>query len=275
MSLARFTEIAGNAQTWLRTLGFLAMGHAGLAVLVLFGRGFALSPRGPAAEVERAPVDPDARRFVYFFALAPAVAIGLAALFTGRAENFVAPSLVVLSALAVIVAAPERICIVHQRLTQYAWAMLLVLPPLIVALAVTILPWTLAVDLRVAQPAAEMGRFFAESFERRTGRPLAIVTGDTHLAALVALIAPSRPSVYLFATPELSPWVTRQDIDSKGAVVVWPSTSTHDLLPASIQERVPALTPEVPRAFERRFQGRLSLARIGWAVIRPTAVPAR
>jgi 4-amino-4-deoxy-L-arabinose transferase-like glycosyltransferase len=275
VSFAGFTEIADNAMAWLRTLGFLAAAHAGLAILVLLGRGFSLSPRGPAAEIVRAPVDPDARTFVYFFALVPAVAIGLAALVTGRAENFVAPALVVLTALAVIVEAPDHIRFAHQRLTQFAWAMLLVLPPLIVALAVTVLPWTLAVDLRVAQPAAEMGRFFAESFERRTGRPLAVVTGDTHLAALVALTAPSRPKVYRFATPGLSPWVTRQDIDSKGAVVVWPSTSTRVLPPASIQERFPELTPEVPRAFERRFQGRLSLARIGWAVIRPTAVPAR
>ena len=80
---------------------------SGLPSWSLLGRGFTLSPRGPAAEVERAPVDPDARTFVYFFALAPAVAIGLLALFTGRAENFVAPPLVVLSALAVIVAAPR------------------------------------------------------------------------------------------------------------------------------------------------------------------------
>ena len=151
---------------------------------------------------------------------------------------FIAPALVVLSALAVIVAAPDRIRIVHQRLTQYAWAALLLLPPLIVALAVTLLPWTLAVDLRVAQPAAEMGRFFAENFERRTGRPLAIVTGDSHTAALVALTAPSRPSLYFLATPELSPWVTRQDIEGKGAVVVWPTTGTRGLPPASIQERL-------------------------------------
>ena len=27
--------------------------------------------------------------------------------------------------------------------------------------------------------------------------------------------------------------------------------------------------PEVPRAFERRFQGLLPLIRIGWGVIRP------
>jgi 4-amino-4-deoxy-L-arabinose transferase-like glycosyltransferase len=272
---AGVAEIADNARTWLWTLGTLAAGHAGLAILALLGRGFTLSPRGPAAEVVRAPLDPDAPAFVYFFALAPAAAIGLAALFTGRAENFVAPSLVVLSALAVIVAAPDRIRIVHQRLTQYTWAALLLLPPLIVALVVLLLPWTLAIDLRVAQPAAEMGRFFAESFERRTGRPLAVVTGDSHTAALIALAAPSRPSLYFIATPELSPWVTRQTIAEKGAVVVWPTVDTRGLPPPAILEHLPGLVPELPRAFERRFQGRLPLARIGWSVIRPSVAPAR
>jgi 4-amino-4-deoxy-L-arabinose transferase-like glycosyltransferase len=276
LNTVSFTGFAGfveNAQTWLRLLLVLAIGHAGLAVLMLLGRGFTLSPRGLAAEVDRAAVDPDARTFVYCLALLPAAAIGIAALFTGRAEHFLAPALVVLTALAVIVLAPDRIRIVHQRLTQYTWAMLLLLPPLTVVLAVLLLPWTFAVDLRVAQPAAEMGRFFAESFERRTGRPLAIVTGDTHTAALVALNASSRPSLEFFAAPELSPWVTPQDIATKGAVVVWPATNTRGLPPPAIQQRFPGLVAEVPRAFERRFQGRLPLARIGWGVIRPIAVP--
>ena len=44
-----------------------------------------------------------------------------------------------------------------------------------------LLPWATGTDLRVAQPAAAMGRFFAESFERRTGRPLAVVSGDARI----------------------------------------------------------------------------------------------
>ena len=173
VSFAGLAAVADNAWTWLGLLALLVIGHAGLVVLVLLARGFTLSPCGPAAEVERAPVDPDARTFVYCLALLPAAAIGLAALFTGRVENFLVPALPVLTALAVIVLAPDRIRIVHQSLTQHTWAMLLLLPPLIVAIAIALLPWTFAVDLRVAQPAAEMGRFFAQSFERRTGRPLA------------------------------------------------------------------------------------------------------
>ena len=276
MALASAGEIADHARGWAAILGTLLAGHAGLVMLVLLGRGLMLSPRASAAAITRAPVDPDARLFVYVFAVMPAVVIGIAALFTGRAENFLAPALVILSGLAVIVAAPDRIGIAYQRLTQYAWAALLLLPPLITALAVILLPWTLAIDLRVAQPAAAMGRYFAQNFEGRTGRPLAIVTGDTRTAALVALTAPSRPSVYFLTTPELSPWLTRQDIDIKGAVVVWPASGTRGLPPASIQERLPGLVPEVPRAFERFFQGRLPLTRIGWSVVRPSgATPAR
>jgi 4-amino-4-deoxy-L-arabinose transferase-like glycosyltransferase len=273
LSAVRFagaSGVADNAWSWVRVLGLLLAGHAGLALLALLGRGFTLSPRGIGAEILRAPVDPDARPFIYFFALAPAVAIGIITLVTGRPDSFIAPALVVLSGLAVVVAAPDRIRIVHQRATQYMWAALLLVPPLLVALAVPLLPWTLAVDLRVSLPAAEMGRFFAENFERRTGRPLAIVTGDSHIAALVALTAPSRPSLYVLTTPELSPRVTRQDIEAKGAVVVWPATTTRGIPPTSIQERLHGLVPELPRAFERTVQGRLPLTRIGWSVIRPS-----
>jgi hypothetical protein len=273
LTFAGLAGAADNARTWGQLIGLLLLGHVGLVVIVLLGHGFTRSPHAAGAEVARGPVDPDARNFVYFFALMPAAAIGILTLFTGRANYFVAPALVVLSGLAVIVAAPDRIRIVRQRLMQYAWAALLLLPPLIVTLAVPLLPWTLAVDLRVAQPAAEMGRFFAESFERRTGRPLAIVTGDTHMAALVALAAPSRPRLYAPSRPELSPRVTRQDIDNQGAVVVWPATTARGFVPASIQERLPELAYEAPRAFERRYQGRLPLLRIGWSVIRPSTVP--
>jgi hypothetical protein len=96
-----------------------------------------------------------------------------------------------------------------------------------------------------------------------------VVTGDPGIAALVALGAPSRPSVYLSATPERSPWVTADTIKNKGAIVVWPTTDTAGTPPPAIKERFPDLIPEVPRAFDRAVQGQLPLLRIGWALIRP------
>jgi hypothetical protein len=119
-----------------------------------------------------------------------------------------------------------------------------------------------------------MGRFFAESFERRTGQPLAIVTGDPRTAALVALAAPSRPSVLFDAAPERSPWVSAEDIRKKGAIVVWLTGDTTPTPPPDIKTYFPDLVPEVPRTFERPVQGRMPALRVGWGVIRPGTVAA-
>ena len=39
--------------------------------------------------------------------------------------------------------------------------------------------------------------------------------------------------------------------------------------PVALKARFPDMVPEVARSFDRSVQGRLSLLRIGWAVIRP------
>jgi hypothetical protein len=195
--------------------------------------------------------------------------MGLFALFSRRPENFMAGPLVVMSGLAVIVAAGDRITIGHQYLIGYAWIALLLLPPLLVALALMTQGWTVALDLRVGRPAAEMAQFFGDSFARRTGRPLAVVAGDQPLAALVALEAPSRPSLYRGSAPEYLPPVTQPDIDDKGAVVVWPATDSAGRPPPEILAQFPNLVTEVPATFARRYQGRMPLLRIGWGMIRP------
>ena len=265
-----------NPVSGLRLLGLLLAAHAGLAILVALGFGLPAPRRDPLPTVDRAPADPAAKMFVYFFALAPAAAMGLFAMLIGGTAPIPIAPLAVLSGLAVIAIAPDSLRLVHQRLAGFAWAALVVLPPLLAIAAVTVLPWIyrLNFDLTIGQPAGEMGRFFGESFQRRTGKPLAIVAGDEQTAALVALTAPSRPSLYLDATPERTPWVTRQDIENKGAVVVWPTTDTAGAPPAAIRARFPDLVPDVPRSFPRMVQGFLPLTRIGWGVIRPRgAVP--
>ena len=150
-----------------------------------------------------------------------------------------AAPLVVLSGLAVVIAAGDSIALYHQRVLGFAWAGLLLVPALFVPLLIVLLPWTAGTDLQVAQPANAMGRFFADSFERRTGQPLAVVTGDPRTAALVALAAPSRPSVFFDADPAHSPWVTADDIRKKGAVVVWLAADTTTAPPADIKALFP------------------------------------
>lgn len=216
-------------------------------------------------------MQPLAKSMIYFFAFAPLLAATAAAALLGQPWSLaVAGPVVVYSGLAVVVMAGNQIPLYRQRLLSMAWVSLLIGPPLAMAAALLLLPWTLAVDFKVLYPAREMGRFFADTFERRTGRPLTIVAGDPEIAALVALDRRTRPSL-LMDTPVRSRWVSVADARTNGAVVVWLATDTPGTPPAHIKASFPDLVVEVPRAFERSIQGRLPLLRVGWAVIRPQA----
>jgi len=266
---------AANASAWLRLLSALVLAHAGLAILWLLACGWPRVRAEPAPPLVRAAVDPLAATFVKVFALVPALLATVCAVLFGLAlpVGGAAP-LVVISALAVVIAAGDSIALYHQRILGFAWAGLLAVPALFVPALIVLLPWAGNADLKVAEPASAMGRFFADSFERRTGRPLEVVTGDPRTAALVALAAPSRPSVFFDADPARSPWVTADDIRDKGAVVVWLAADTTPGPPPDIKAYFPDLVAELPRAFDRPVQGRLPLLRIGWGVIRPGSVAA-
>ncbi len=263
-----------NTVAWLRLLSALVLAHAGLVILAVLACGWPRVSADPVPAIVRAPVDPFAVTYVKVFALVPALLATIIAVLIGhRIPIGGAAPLVVLSGLGVVLAAGSSIELYHQRILGVAWAGLLVVPVIFVPAVMILLPWTIGTDLKVEQPADAMGRFFAESFLRRTGRPLAVVSGDPRTAALVALAAPSRPSVYFDADPERSPWVTPDDIRKKGAVVVWLTADTTPTPPPEIKAYFPDLIPEVPQTFDRPVHGRLPLLRVGWGVIRPQDSP--
>lgn len=268
--LERLHDAGANLLAGGRLVASVVLTHAGLVVLVVLAAGWWTSRKDEAPAFARPPIDPFARKFVYVLAIAPIIVASLIAALIGELSPVGGiGSQVVLSGLAVTVAAGAVILVHHQRIVGYAWFLLLLLPPAITVAAMFVLPWTTATELKVAQPAREIGRYFADNFERRTGRPLAIVTGDPRLAAMVAAAAPTRPSLYAFATPARTPWVSTDDIKRKGIVVVWTASDTQAGPPPDILARFPGLVAEVPRAFEHRIQGRLPLLRLGWGMIRP------
>jgi len=140
-------------------------------------------------------------------AIAPAVVATLLAAIVGSSAPVggIAPY-VTLSGLAVVIAAGDAIVIHRQRIVGLAWMLMLLLPPAITVAVVLLVPWTVAIELKSAQPADQMGDFFGRTFQNRTGKPLAIVAGDARLATLIALAAPSRPSYYDAAAPSRTPW---------------------------------------------------------------------
>jgi Dolichyl-phosphate-mannose-protein mannosyltransferase len=261
--------VVGNFTAWLRQMVLLLGAHAGFIVLIGLVIGFPWARYEPAPVIARAPVEPFARQFIYFFATMPAFLASVVGVVLGSPGPVggIAP-LVVLSGLAVVIAAGDAIALSRQRVVIATWFGLLFIPPVLAVAALLALPW-FGIDLAINQPAEPMARFFSDSFQRRVGKELPIVAGDPRTAALVGLGAASRPSLFLDATPARSPWVSLQDVRAKGAIVVWPTTDTAGTPPPEIREEFPDIVPEVPRAFERAVQGRLLLLRIGWALIRP------
>ncbi len=248
----------------------LVLTHLGLVLLVALASGWPRGRHEGAPEIDRNPVEPFAQRFVYVFALAPA-AVAIAIVFaSGRLGPLerIAP-LVVLSGLAVVVAAGNQVLLYRERLVSSAWLGLLVAPPLLIVVSMVLVPWTIAADQKIAQPANVEGRFFADNFQRRTGKPLDFVTGDARVAPLVALASPSRPHVYFAWAPERSPWARPADITAQGGILVWPAADNTGTPPATLKAQFPAMVPEVPRSFARSIQGFLPLIRLGWAMVRP------
>jgi hypothetical protein len=218
---------------------------------------------------ERAGLDPLAKTFVYLFALAPGLIATLLAAFWNEPAPLggAAPHLV-LSGLAIVVAAGDVIHLHRVRIVGVTWLALLLAPALVVIAGAALAPWVLAIELSINQPTYAIASFFTDTFRRRTGRPLPIVIGDARLAGLIALASSDRPRLRVIDAPELIPWVTDADIRQRGAVVVWRFTESAEP-PDAIKRQYPGLVAEVAPVFDRPVQGRLPSLRIGWAMIRP------
>jgi hypothetical protein len=273
--LRNVEAIDQNIIDWIRLLVLVAVAHAGAGILVVLASNLARTKKIEAAAVTGQPVAPYARSFIYAFALAPLIVVTAFAVFSGKSDLSGIPPLLVLSGLAIVTAAGETVMLHHQRVLTIAWTSLLIVPAVLMAAGVLLLPSLFAVDLRIAQPADDIAKFFTDNFERRTGRKLEVVAGDPRLASLVSAASASRPRVFHAPGSGKPQLATRQDATDKGAVVLWRATDGAGTPPPEIKAQFPEIMPEVPRAFDRALPGRAPVLRIGWGVVRPqTVTPA-
>ena len=179
---------------------------SGIVLLVLLNSGWFGGKKEEAPIIYRPPVDPFARQFVYFFAIAPAF---LGSLISGLfGLDHVAGGAgvaLLMSGLATIVAAGDLIHLRRQWLVRLVWVAALTAPAVAVIATILFVPWTGAGEVATSLPARSIASFFGDSFERRTNHRLPAVTGDAQLAALVALGA-GRPHLLLLKAPERTPW---------------------------------------------------------------------
>jgi hypothetical protein len=262
-------QLSERALDWTRIVGGLLLAMAGIAILVVLNSGWFSRTPEEAPIIYRPPVDPLARDFIYFFAVAPALAGSLiSALF--HLDHVVGGSGVALlmSGLAAIVATGDLVHLRRQRILRSVWIAIIVLPALTVVAGTLFLPWTGGREVATSLPARSIARFFGESFERRTNQRLHAVAGDPQLAGLVALDR-GRPHLFLDAASQRTPWINWTKFNETGGVVVWRAADTVGTPPEDIAQRFPGLVPEVPRAFEWLVNGRQPLLRVGWAIVRP------
>jgi 4-amino-4-deoxy-L-arabinose transferase-like glycosyltransferase len=264
-------DLGGRAVHWGRLLLGLVLAISGIVLLAILNSGWFARKAEDAPIIFRPPVDPLARQFVYFFAIAPALAGSLiAGLFNLDRVVGGAGVALLMSGLAAIVATGDLVYLRRQRLLRSVWAAVVAAPALVAIATALFLPWTSTTEVPTSLPAVAIAHFFGDNFERRTNQRLRAVAGDAQLASYIAMNA-GRPHLLLDATPERTPWLTPAKFMETGGVVVWRAADTVGTPPAEIARRFPGLVPEVPRAFDWAVNGRQPLLRIGWAIVRPKA----
>ena len=258
-----------RALHWGSLLGGLLLAMSAVIILVVLNSGLLGRGSEEVPIIYRPPVDPLARQFVYYFAIAPAVAGTLiAGLFNLDTVSGGAGIALLMSGLAIIVATGDLVYLRRQRLLRAVWALAVIAPAAIAIGATLFLPWTTAAEVTTSAPGRQIARYFGENFERRTNHRLRAVAGDPQFASLIALDS-GRPHLLLDATPQRTPWLNAAKFAETGGIVVWRASDTAGTPPADIAKRFPGLVPEVPRAFEWYVNGRQPLLRIGWAIVRP------
>ena len=255
---------------WAELAGGLLLFVSGIVLLALLNTPTFARTQGQAPTILRSSIDPLGRRFIYSFAIAPALVLSLASALCGSTVMAGGAGLVLLPAgLAVVLAAGDVIQLRRQRLLRTVWFWIVAAPAAFVIAVSLMQPWIVAKEVQTMLPARAMGEFFADSFQRRTGQKLRAVAGDPQLAMLIGYAAPNRPHLLLDATPERTPWMSVEKLNETGGVVVWRAADTSGPPPAEIAQRFPGLVPEVPRTFPRLINGRQPLMRVGWAIVRP------
>ena len=240
-----------------------------MLLLVALNSGWFARNPDDAPIIYRPPVDPLARDFVYFFAIAPALAGSLiAGLFDLDRVVGGAGIALLMSGLAAIVATGDLVHLRRQRVLRSVWAAAIVAPALAAVATTLFLPWTGGGEVATSLPATAIAHFFGDSFERRTNQRLRAVTGDR--AACQPDRTGCRPSASVSRGHPGTHTVADAAEIQRNRRRRGLARFRHGRHAAGrYRAAFPGLVPEVPRAFDWLVNGRQPLLRIGWAIVRP------
>jgi len=142
-ALPQVSELKARAlhAAWL--LGGLALGAAAIPALTFLNTGLFAGKGEEPPIIYRPPVEPLARSFVFYFALATPLGAVLISGLLGIDAVVGGPGVVlIMSGLAVVVTAGDLIAMRRTRMLRTVWTAAVVAPAAGVVLAVLFLPWT-------------------------------------------------------------------------------------------------------------------------------------
>jgi 4-amino-4-deoxy-L-arabinose transferase-like glycosyltransferase len=213
-----------------------------------------------------------ARRYLAMLALGPFLVTTAIAIVAGRLPvamwGYPLWSFAPLAAIAWFGPVSES---AQARRFAAAFAVVFVAMPLAYAAVETFEP-----ALRDRAKATQFpGRQLADEITRRWhdkfATPLPFVGGGEFATNNIAVYSPDRPRVIVHADPAISPWVDREELRRRGAVIVWEDGQIDAAAMAQLRLDYPGLDVQDPLTLPRQtFVGsHLHPARVHFAIVPP------
>lgn len=222
--------------------------------------------RAPAA----AAGDAFARRYVTMLALGPFAVTTLVALLLGRLPvamwGYPLWSFAPLAALMWLGPATDPI-----RLKRFAAGFLFVFIIAPIAYAAIEIGEPLVRDRPKATqfPGRLLAAMVTRTWRERFATPLTYVGGGEFATNNVAVYSPDRPHVIVHADPALSPWIDRDDLKKKGAVLVWEDGQADEARIAQWRAAFPGFDLQPPLILPRGTLVPTRPARVYVAIVPP------
>ncbi|MDC0955062.1 glycosyltransferase family 39 protein [Alphaproteobacteria bacterium] len=122
---------------------------------------------------------------------------------------------------------------------------------------------------RTDWPAVKISESFEKKWISKTNCPLSIVAGENWLAGLVSAKTSGRPSVWIDADFQLSPWITQDRLQNEGALLLWlTGDSKHQKMLRKATE-FGLITIEKPMFFDPPIGPKKDSIVINWAYLKP------
>jgi len=124
---------------------------------------------------------------------------------------------------------------------------------------------------RIHFPGQELAAEVDELYHQAAGEHLEIVGGPWWEASNVAFYGKNSASVFADLDESINPWVTDQEMNQRGGVIVWTKSEADSDYKASIVRRFPNARFATPLELEPQTAAELAPVRIGVAIVVPSS----